>query len=179
MVRLLVVTLAFVLLYGPPGTLLVTFTVTVQVAWPEFIAPAENEIVPPPAPALMTPAGQVLPAAGVAATKTLVGRVSTKPNPVCAGFPAPLVIVKVNVEVPPISMVLSANALLTDACITAKFAVGAPAPATGVCVVATPLVVFGNAALSVELVTCSVTVQVALTGNVKPVTEMDPVWPAV
>jgi hypothetical protein len=175
LVRFVVVTLAVVLLYGPPATLLVTLTVTVHVAWPAFMVPAENEITPLPALAPIDPAGQVVPAAGVAATTTLVGKVSTKPKPVCAGLPAPLVMVKVNTEVPPISMAVGANALLMDACTTARFAVAAPTPATGVCVVTTPLVVFGNAALTVALVTGIVTVQVAPTGSVKPEIVIAPV----
>ena len=139
------------------------------------MVPAENEMTPLPALALIDPAGQVVPAAGVAATTTLVGKVSTKPKPLCAGLPAPLVMVKVNTDVPPISMVVGANTLLMDACTTARFAVGAPAPANGVCVVTTPLVVFGNAALTVVLVTGIVTVQVVFTGSVKPEIVIAPV----
>ena len=38
--------------------------------------------------------------------------------PDCAGLPAPLVSVKVSVEVPPTSIVVGANALSSEACTT-------------------------------------------------------------
>ena len=154
-------------------------TATVQVTCPEFIVPAENEMTPLPALALMVPAGHVVVADGVLATITFVGNVSTKPTPACAGLPAPFVMVNVRTEVPPASIAVGANALLTDACTTAKLAVFDTAPAVGVCVVVTPLVVLGSAALTVELVTFNVMVQDALTGNVRPVTVIAPVCPAV
>src|SRR5450631_4357699 len=61
------------------------------------------------------PAGQLLVTFGVAATTTLAGSVSVKLMPDCAGLPAPLVSVKVRVEVAPWLIVVGANALLSVA----------------------------------------------------------------
>lgn len=154
-------------------------TATVQVACPEFIAPAENETTPLPALALTVPAGHVVVAEGVPATITLVGSVSTKPMPLCAGLPAPLVMVNVSTEVAPALIAVGANTLFIDACTTAKLAVFDTTPTAGVCAVVTPLVVLGSAALTVALVTSNVTVQVAFTGNVRPPMVIAPVCPAV
>ncbi len=118
--------LALVLVYGPPTTLEVTSTRTWHDATVTFIAAAVTtiELAPAPAvtkagpPAKAPPAGQLLCTLGVAATSTLAGRLSVKPTPDCAGLPAPLVIVKVRVEVPPESITVGANALLSEACTT-------------------------------------------------------------
>src|SRR5471030_882620 len=117
---------ATVLLYGPPITLEVTSTRTWHEATAAFIAAPVTVIVPLPATAaakagLLTnapPAGQLLWMFGVAATITLAGSVSVKLMPACDGLPAPLVIVKVRVEVPPTSIAVGANALLSEACTT-------------------------------------------------------------
>src|SRR5471032_91625 len=77
-------------------------------------------IVPPAATAVTAPApdGQVEVTFGAAAITTLAGNVSVKLMPDCAGLPAPLVSVKVSVEIPPEMMTLGANALLSEACTT-------------------------------------------------------------
>src|SRR5476649_2459010 len=118
--------LAAVLLYGPPITFEVTSTRTAHEATAAFIAAPVTVMVPLPATAaanagLLTkapPTGQLLWIFGVAATITLAGSVSVKLMPACDGFPAPLVIVKVRVEVPPTSIAVGANALLSEACTT-------------------------------------------------------------
>jgi hypothetical protein len=111
-----------VLLYGPPGTLLVTSTDIVQVACALFMDAPATAIDPPPGVAVTapTPLGQVLEIFGIAATSTFVGKVSVKLIPDCAGFPTPLVSVKLNVDVPPWSIVVGVNALFKLACTTVK-----------------------------------------------------------
>ena len=101
-------------------TLEVTSTVIVHEACAAFSVAPVTVIVPEPAAAVTTPApdGQVVVTAGAAAITTLAGSVSAKLMPDCAGFPAPLVSVKVSVEVPPWLIVAGANALLSDACTT-------------------------------------------------------------
>jgi hypothetical protein len=91
-----------VLLVNVPATLLVTATEIVHEAihWP-IDAPVT---VMDPAPAPATIVGdppQVLDTAGDAATTTPVGKLLVKLMPLCAGLPAPLVKVKVKVEVSP------------------------------------------------------------------------------
>src|SRR5450432_1412144 len=115
--------LAAVLLYGPPTTFEVTSTRTWHEATALFIAAPVTVMVPLPATAaakagLLTnapPTGQLLWMLGVAATTTLAGSESVKLMPDCAGLPAPLVMVKVRVEVPPLSITLGAKALLSEA----------------------------------------------------------------
>src|SRR5450432_3412159 len=117
---------AAVLLYGPPITFDVTSTRTAQDATAAFIAAPVTVMVPLPATAaanagLFTkapPTGQLLWMFGVAATITLAGNESVKLMPLSAGLPAPLVMVKVSVEVPPTSIAVGANALLSEACTT-------------------------------------------------------------
>lgn len=93
--------LPIVLLYGPPGTLLVTFTVIVQVAWANVMSAFVTVITPEPGKAVAETLGQVPPTpAGFAITK-LVGSVSTNEIPVCAGLLTPLVNVNVSTDVPP------------------------------------------------------------------------------
>src|SRR5260221_369927 len=110
--------------YGPPTTLDVTSTVTTHEATVAFIAAAVTVTTPPPAgaetnaglAASAPPAGQLDCTLGAAATSTLAGSVSVKLMPDCAGLPAPFVIVKVSVEVPPWLIVAGAKALLSEAC---------------------------------------------------------------
>src|SRR5450631_4314241 len=103
------------------------------------------------------PAGQLLVTFGVAATITLAGSVSVKLMPPCAGLPAPLVSVKVRVEVPPTLMVVGANALLSEAWTTVSVWLVTP-------LVSTPPTVMLPApftyALAAALVTSTLTVQV-------------------
>src|SRR5258706_4407919 len=112
--------LALVLLYGPPMTLDVTSTVTTHEACAALIEAPVTVTVPLPPAAVTTPApdGHVVVIFGAAATSTLAGSVSVKLMPDCAGLPAPLVNVKVSVEVPPTSIVVGAKALFNDACTT-------------------------------------------------------------
>src|SRR5471032_140602 len=118
--------LAALFVYGPPITLEVTSTVTAHDATAPFIAAPVTVTVPLP-PAAVTnagaaaktaPAGQLLVTFGTAATTTLAGSVSVKLMPDCAGLPAPLVSVKVSVEVPPTLIVVGAKASLSEACTT-------------------------------------------------------------
>src|SRR5258706_7729280 len=74
--------------------------------------------MPPAAVTTPAPDGHVVVIFGAAATSTLAGSVSVKLMPDCAGLPAPLVNVKVSVEVPPTSIVVGAKALFNDACTT-------------------------------------------------------------
>src|SRR5258706_15216802 len=157
--------LALVLVYGPPTTLEVTSTRTWHEATVTFIAAAVTTIELPPAAAVTKagllarapPAGQLLCTFGVAATSTLAGRLSVKPMPDCAGLPAPLVIWKVSVEVPPESITVGANALLSEACTTVSVRLVT-------LLVRTPPTVTLAAALryplAVVLVTSTLTVQV-------------------
>src|SRR5882672_1463804 len=112
--------LAAALVYGPPTTFEVTSTVTTHEACAALIVAPVTVMVPLPAAAVTTPVpdGHVVVMFGVAATNTLAGSVSVKLMPDCAGLPAPLVSVKVSVEVPPTSIVVGANALLREACTT-------------------------------------------------------------
>src|SRR5476651_783539 len=89
---------------------------------------AVTVIVPAPATAVTapTPDGQVVVLLGTAAITTLRGSVSVKLMPVCAGLPALLVSVKVSVDVPPWSMVVGANALLSDGWFTVRVALAVP-----------------------------------------------------
>ncbi len=98
----------------------VTSTVTTHAACAALIVAPVTITVPEPAAAVTTPVpdGQVVVIFGVPATVTLAGSVSEKLTPVCAGLPAPLVSVKVSVEVPPWLMVVGAKALFNDACTT-------------------------------------------------------------
>src|SRR5260221_8396735 len=114
---------AAVLLYGPPTVLLTTSTRTWHEATPLFIAAPVTVTVPVPAAAVTkagpaakpAPAGQLLCTLGVPATTAFAGSVSVKLMPLCAGLPAPLVIVKVSVDGRPTSRVGGENALFGDA----------------------------------------------------------------
>ncbi len=129
-VRLLAVTLlvtravapilAAALVYGPPTTFEVTSTVTTHEACAALIEAPVTVMVPAPAAALTAPApdGHVVVMLGAAATSTFAGSVSVKLMPPCAGLPAPLVRVKVSVDVPPATIAAGLNALLSEACTT-------------------------------------------------------------
>src|SRR5882672_6920886 len=107
--------LAAALVYGPPTTLEVTSTVTTHEACAALIVAPVTVMLPEPATAVTAPApdGHVVVMLGAAATSTLAGSVSVKLMPLCAGLPAPLVSVKVSVDVPPWLIVAGANALLS------------------------------------------------------------------
>ncbi|MBL0140680.1 MAG: hypothetical protein IPP91_01100 [Betaproteobacteria bacterium] len=100
--------------------LLVTSTVTVHEAWAALIVAPVTVMTPVPAVAVTTPVplGQLVVTFGVPAITTLAGSVSVKLMPDCAGLPAPFVIVKVRVEVPPWLIVAGAKAFVRDACVT-------------------------------------------------------------
>src|SRR5258706_14663262 len=112
--------LALVLLYGPPPPFEVTSSVTTHEACAVLIeAPASVMLpLPPVAVTAPVPDGQVVVIFGAAATSTLAGSVSVKLMPDCAGLPAPLVMVKVSVDVPPWLMAVGAKALLREAVTT-------------------------------------------------------------
>src|SRR5450432_1998952 len=117
-------------------------------------------IVPLAATAVTAPVpeGHVVVTFGAAATNTFAGSVSVKLMPDCAGLPAPLVSVKVRVEVPPTLMVVGANALLSEACTTVSVWLVTPLvspPPTAVTLPA-PL----TYAFAAALATSTVTVQV-------------------
>ena len=111
---------AAVLLYGPPTTFEVTSTVITHEACAALIVAPVTVMVPRPrgggdrARSRRTRRRDVR----RAATTTLAGSVSVKLMPDCAGLPAPLVSVKVSVDVPPTSIAVGANALLSEACTT-------------------------------------------------------------
>src|SRR5476649_1273069 len=156
---------ATVLLYGPPITLEVTSTRTAHDATALFIAAPVTVIVPLPATAaanagLLTkapPTGQLLWMFGVAATITLAGSESVKLMPASDGLPAPLVMVKVSVEVPPTSIAVGANALLSEACETVSVWLVTPLVSTPPTVMLPAPLVYTFAA---ALVTSTLTVQV-------------------
>src|SRR5258706_109360 len=105
--------LALVLVYGPPGVLLMTSTLTWHEATAAFIAAPVTTIELAPAAAVTKaglaakapPAGQLLCTFGLAATSKVAGRFSGKPvaekaTPVSAEVLG-LVMVKVSVDTPP------------------------------------------------------------------------------
>ncbi len=121
----------------------VTSTVIVHEAWAADIVAPVTVIVPVPAAAVTTPGadGKFVVILGVAATLIAEGRLSVKLMPDCAGLPAPLVIVKVSVDVPPVSMVAGASALLSEACATFNVRLAVPpVSATGPVAVTAALV---------------------------------------
>src|SRR5258708_34886661 len=109
--------LALVLLSGPPPMLEVTSTVITHEACAALIEAPVTVMLPLPPAAVTTPApdAHVVVTFGVAATTTLAGNVSVKLMPDCAGLPAPLVMVKVSVDVPPSSTAVGAKALFNEA----------------------------------------------------------------
>src|SRR5258706_4103465 len=165
--------LALVLLYGPPTTLEVTSTVTTHEACAALIEAPVTVMLPPPPTAVAAPVpdGHVVVTFGVAATSTLAGSVSVKLMPDCAGLPAPLVIVKVSVEVPPASIVVGAKALFNDACTTVSVWLVTPFAMPPIAVtLAAPLVYTA----AVVLVTSTLTVEVEA-----PTAELPPLPPMV
>src|SRR6516225_2025087 len=112
----------------------VTSTVTTHDAAAAFIAAAVTVIVAVPALAVTKagfeanapPAGQLLVTFGVPATTTFAGSVSVKLMPDCAGLPAPLVIVKLSVDVPNWLIVVGAKAWLSEACSTVSVWLSTP-----------------------------------------------------
>ncbi len=114
--------LALALVYGPPAVFEVTSTVIVHEACALFIEAPATTIVPTPAGIATAPVpdGQVVVMFGAPAANTLAGRLSVKLMPDCAGLPAPLVSVKVSVEMPPWLMVAGENALFNEACTTVR-----------------------------------------------------------
>src|SRR5471032_3323969 len=169
---------AAVLLYGPPITFEVTSTRTAQEARAAFIAAPVTVMVPLPATAaanagLFTkapPTGQLLWMFGVAATRTLAGSESVKLMPASDGLPAPLVMVKVSVEVPPTSIAVGANALLSDACTTVSVWLVTPLVSTPPTVMLPAPLVY---TLAAALVTSTVTEKIeAPTAAFTPVPPM-------
>src|SRR5471032_2238380 len=82
-----------------------------------FIVSPVTVMVPEPAGAETAPVpeGHVVVAFGAAATATFAGSVSVKLMPDCAGLPAPLVSVKVSVDMPFWLIAAGENALLSEA----------------------------------------------------------------
>src|SRR5260221_3439866 len=114
--------LALALVYGPPAVFEVTSTVIVHEACALFIEAPATTIVPTPAGIATAPVpdGQVVVMVGAPAANTLAGRLAVKLMPDGAGLPAPLVSVKVSVQMPPWLMVAGENALFNEACTTAR-----------------------------------------------------------
>ena len=157
-----------------------TSTFTVQVVCPKVMLPPLRETVPPPEPPVTVPDPQVVEMfAGFATTRLpgTVGSVSVKASPVWAGFPAPLVMVKVRVEDWPVSTAAGEKVLAMVVPTTVRLTAVAPVPAVGVWVVVTPFVVLELAPMFV-LVTLRVTVQVPEAGRVSPV-RVRAAWPLV
>src|SRR6185369_10210668 len=109
----------------------------------------------PEGPVTVPPPQVVERLAGVATTRK-AGKVSVKARPLCAGLPAPLVMVKVTVDEAPVLTAVGLKVLVRSEPTTVRLAAAAPVPAVGVCVVVTPLVVLALA--TVELVTRRITV---------------------
>src|SRR5450631_37774 len=120
--------LAALFVYGPPTTLEVTSTVITHEACAALMEAAATVIVPLAATAATAPVpdGHVVVTFGTAATTTFAGNVSVKLMPACAGLPALLVSVKVSVDVAPWSMVVGANALLSEGWFTVRLAFAVP-----------------------------------------------------
>src|ERR1700681_799411 len=116
-------------------------------------------MVPDPAdvPTAPAPDGHVVVTFGAAATTTFAGSVSVKLMPLCAGLPAPLVSVKVSVDVAPWLIVAGAKALLSEAWTTVRvWFVTALVSTPPTVTLAAPFVY----ALAALLVTSMLTVQV-------------------
>ncbi len=113
-------------------------------AWPLDIVAPVTVMVPLPASAETAPA----PARAVRGDverrdgdDTFAGSVSVKLMPDCAGLPAPLVSVKVSVEVRFTSIAAGANALSSEACTTVSEPLAVvPVSATGPVAVIVPVV---------------------------------------
>ncbi len=100
----------------------VTSTVITHEACAADMEAPVTVMVPLPAAAVTTPVpdGHVVVTFGVAATLIADGSVSVKLMPDCAGLPAPLVIVKVSVDVPFWLMVTGANDLSSEVWVTVR-----------------------------------------------------------
>ncbi len=100
----------------------VTSTVITHEAWALFIVAPVTVMLPEPAAAATTPVpdGHVDVAFGTAATTMAPGSVSVKLMPAWDGLPAPLVRVKVTLDVPPWLMAAGLKALLSEACTTVR-----------------------------------------------------------
>ena len=160
-----------------PATSLVMTTVTVQVLLAGMVMPVKLSAVWPAVKLLVLAPTQV-PAAAPTALMLMLTSVSVKLALVSA---MPLVLPKTNVmvEVPSAAIVVGRKALVMvgATAVTVRLAVFDTAPASGVWVVVTPLVVFGCTPTMSE-VTTTVTVQLPLAGMVRPLT-VSAVWPAV
>jgi hypothetical protein len=109
-----------VVLLSEPGTVLVTWTVMVQLELAAMMAP---DRVSELAPALGDPLLQLLVAVGVLLTTRLVGKVSVKPTPVSA-MALEFVITRLNVDVPLVRIVDGLNDFaMVGAVTTCKIAV--------------------------------------------------------
>jgi hypothetical protein len=109
-----------VVLASEPGTVLVTWTVMVQLELAGIVAPDKvSELAPAPGDALL----QLLVKVGVLLTTRLVGKLSVKPTPVSEmGFG--LVTIRLNVDVPLVRIVAGLNDLaIVGALTTCKTAV--------------------------------------------------------
>lgn len=160
-------TVPVVFIFDPPVVAL-TVTLTEHDPPAEPIAPPVSEMLVAAAVGANVPP-QVFIAFGVVSTSIPAGNVSLTATPVIpAGLPAGLVMVRVRVEVPPTATPVGEKALvIVGGAKTLKFTVLLAVPATGVCVVVTPEVVFGCDP-GVELVTLKITVQLLLAGIVMP-----------
>ncbi len=155
-----------VLLGFVPMVLLVTTTVTVQLPLAGMVRPAKVSAVCPLVKLLLLAPTQV-PPAFCAPLIDMLPSVSLKLAPV-SGKPFVLANVKVIVLVPPDVIEVGENALaMVGSATTVRLTALLPAPAVGVSVVLTPLVLFGLVP-SVLLVTTTVTVQLPLAGIVIP-----------
>jgi hypothetical protein len=161
-----------------PTVLLVTTTVTVQVPPAGIVSPVKLNAVLPAVKELPEAPVQVPPAAPVAEMLMLLS-VSAKAAPVSAVVALLLLFsVKVTVEVPPEVIAEGAKALsIVGSASTVRLAVLLTAPVPVVCVLVTPLLVFGLTP-AVLLVTTTVTVQLPAEGMVNPV-KLKAVFPAV
>ena len=114
-------------------------------------------IVPDPAGAVTTPMpeGQVVVIFGGPATVTLAGSVSVKLIPDCAGLPAPLVNVKMSVDVSPWSIVVGLKTLFNEACTTVSVA-WAVFPVPELAVTAPVVFTYTPAVFEVTVVTLNV-----------------------
>src|SRR5258708_7922499 len=139
----------------------------VQEACAALIDAHVTVLVPGPAAAATAPApdGQVVVTFGAAATATFAGSESVKLMPDCAGLPTPFVSVNVRVEVPPASMTVGANALLSDACTTVSVWLVTPLVRRPPTVTLPAPLVY---AFADALVTSTVTVQVAPPATLTP-----------
>src|SRR5262249_17000821 len=104
--------IALDLLFLTPIVVPVTSTLSVQLAPPASEGMVTGGMVAPAlAPTIVVPAAQVVEKFGMAATATPAGRLSLNARVIRPLLSSSLVIVKVNVEVPPSAMLAGLNAL--------------------------------------------------------------------